>query len=208
MGGMAAFTPGKEPEVRQAQTDKLLADKTWEAEHGHDGCWVSHPYFIGPALEAFTKKNQLSVVLSEAERYPDLLPRSGGDKTMAGLRTNIRVGIGYLNGWNQDIGCVAWDNLMEDLATLEISRAQTWQWLKYGVELKEGTAVTPDLVKKVFAEELDRIVEEVGQNMAGQPKETIQIVEKGFRKAAQDAEAIFLKEELQDFLTLTSERVA
>ena len=45
----------------------------------------------------------------------------------------MRVGIAYVKGWNQDIGCVAWDDLMEDLATLEISRAQIWQWLHNGV---------------------------------------------------------------------------
>ncbi len=127
IGGMAAFTPGKTAERREQQTVKVVSDKKWEANLGHDGCWVSHPYFIGPAMSAFPRDHQLDVVDPDFDLYPDLLPVSTPPRTMAGLRTDVRVGIGYLNGWNQGIGCVAWDDLMEDLATLEISRAQTWQ---------------------------------------------------------------------------------
>jgi malate synthase len=207
MGGMAAFTPGKTAELRQAQSEKVLADKRWEAGLGHDGCWVSHPYFIGPAMEAFTRTNQLDVMYGEAERYPDLLPQPAGPKTMAGLRTNVRVGIGYLNGWNQNIGCVAWDNLMEDLATLEISRSQTWQWLRYGSKLDDGPEVTEQLVRQVFAEELEKIIAELRSEMAGQPEEKVEQVAAGFTRAARDAEEIFTGKELADFLTLSSERV-
>ena len=63
MGGMSAFTPGKDPETRQIQVDKVTADKKREVQNGHDGCWVSHPYFIAPAKAQFQKKNQLSVQL-------------------------------------------------------------------------------------------------------------------------------------------------
>ena len=69
MGGMAAFTPGRDAARRDEQTAKVVADKEFEAGIGHDGCWVSHPYFIGPALAPFEKKlaetgasNQLSVI--------------------------------------------------------------------------------------------------------------------------------------------------
>lgn len=205
MGGMAAFTPGKTAEVRDRQSAKVLEDKKWEADIGHDGCWVSHPYFIGPALEAFTRTDQLDVLYSEAERYPDMLPQPIGPKSEAGLRTNVRVGIGYLNGWRQDIGCVAWDDLMEDLATLEISRTQIWQWLRYGAELDDGAIVTEALVRKVFAEELEKIIAEVKSGMCGSPEAEIERVVAGFRGAAEEAEAIFMKKELTDFLTLSSE---
>ena len=133
MGGMAAFTPGATAERRAEQTAKVVEDKRFEAALGHDGCWVSHPYFIGPALAAFEHPNQLDVI-PEIPEHPDLLPQGAGPRTLAGLRTNVRVGIAYMKGWNEEIGCVAWDDLMEDLATLEISRAQTWQWLRHGVE--------------------------------------------------------------------------
>ncbi|MBI4083164.1 MAG: malate synthase A [Candidatus Lambdaproteobacteria bacterium] len=207
MGGMAAFTPGQTPEIRKQQTEKVLADKKLEAEWGHDGCWVSHPYFIGVAMEAFTRRNQLDVLHEDSDKYPDLLPRPIGPKTMAGLRTNVRVGIGYTNGWNQDIGCVAWDNLMEDLATLEISRAQTWQWLHNRVRLDDGTPVTEALVRQVFGEELEKILADVRAAMKGAPPAEVQQVLDGFRKAAADAERAFIQPELQDFFRLASEPV-
>ena len=148
IGGMAAFTPGRDEAAREAQAEKVVADKQFEASIGHDGCWVSHPYFIGPAVQPFLEKldgadNQLSVVPHLPEE-PDLMPKGTGPRTMDGLRTNVRVGIAYLKGWNDDVGCVAWDDLMEDLATLEISRAQTWQWLRHLVTLHCGTMVTPN----------------------------------------------------------------
>ena len=56
MGGMSAFTPGKLEEERKIQMAKVVEDKSREFSWGHDGCWVSHPYFIAPALSAFPEK--------------------------------------------------------------------------------------------------------------------------------------------------------
>jgi malate synthase len=204
IGGMAAFTPGRSAELRAQQTAKVIEDKRLEADRGHDGCWVSHPYFIGPALSAFPRANQLDVTHPGRDKYPDLLPKAGFPRTLAGLRTNVRVGIGYLNGWEHGIGCVAWDNLMEDLATLEISRAQTWQWLHYGVQLEDGQKVTGALVREAFAGELERIRGEVREGLHGTPDAAL---EQGFVRAAAEAERIFTRPELSDFLTLESEPV-
>lgn len=193
MGGMSAFTPGKTPELREEQARKVRADKEREASWGHDGCWVSHPYFIDIAMEAFTRENQIDVLLPDFDKYSDVIPRGEGPYTLDGLRTNVRVGIAYLEGWKKDIGCVAFDNLMEDLATLEISRAQVWQWLHHGIELDSGERVTSDLVERIFREERKRIEDEFpGGN---------------WKEAADDACELFLRKELQDFLTTASEAV-
>ena len=206
MGGMAAFTPGRTAERRAEQTAKVVEDKELEFSLGHDGCWVSHPYFIGPAMKSFTRDNQLDVVPAIDER-PDLLPQGTPPRTLEGLRTNVRVGIGYLEGWNRDIGCVAWDDLMEDLATLEISRAQLWQWLRHGVALDDGTAVTRELVARVFDEELEKIDAEIRQGLAGRPDSEVEATIDRFHRARDDAEAIFTEEEFRPFLSLSSERV-
>jgi malate synthase len=204
IGGMAAFTPGRTAELRALQTAKVIEDKRLESDRGHDGCWVSHPYFITPALSAFHRTNQLDVMHTGRDKYPDLLPRAGFPRTLAGLRTNVRVGIGYLNGWQQGIGCVAWDNLMEDLATLEISRAQTWQWLHYGISLEDGQKVTEALVQKAFDVELERIRGEVHEGLHGAPSPEL---EQGFVRAAEEAARVFTRPELSEFLTLESEPV-
>ncbi len=207
IGGMSAFTPGKDETIRNEQTAKVRSDKNNEAEIGHDGCWVSHPYFIGIAMEAFTNNNQLERILTDFDKYPDLLMDGKGEQSLDGLKTNLRVGIAYLRGWNQNIGCVSWDNLMEDLATLEISRAQTWQWLHHNVQLTNGSNVSPDLIKQEFNNELNKILEEVDQTMKNSSTEEIDKVKQEFTIAKENAEVLFLKTELPDFLSLASDRV-
>jgi len=194
IGGMSAFTPGKTAQLRQTQTDKVAADKQNEADIGHDGCWVSHPYFIAIAMGAFKHNNQLQRKLLDFDKYPDLIPQGGGPNTEKGVRTNVRVGIAYLQGWRQGIGCVSWDNLMEDLATLEISRAQTWQWIHHAVTLDDGTKVGRDYLKRLFGEELLKIKREVDESLHPQ-----------FAAAAEEAQELFLQEKLADFLALSSE---
>ena len=49
--------------------------------------------------------------------------------TEAGVRTNVSVGVQYLEAWLRGSGAVPIFNLMEDAATAEISRAQLWQWV-------------------------------------------------------------------------------
>ena len=205
MGGMAAFTPGRSPERRREQVRKVVEDKRLEAAMGHDGCWVSHPYFIGPALSAFPHDNQLGVIPGAEYDRPDLLPLPEGPRTMEGLRKNVRVGIAYLRGWNQDIGCVAWDDLMEDLATLEISRAQTWQWLRHGTVLDDGTRVDRALVQRVFDEELARIRAEIEQSASG-AGDDVNAEIRHFEEAAEDARHIFTEPRFRLFLTSGSDR--
>ena len=203
MGGMSAFTPGSTAELREEQTKKVVEDKAFEASIGHDGCWVSHPYFIGPAMSAFPRTNQLDVIPDVDER-PDLLPVGGEPRTLDGLRKNVRVGIAYMHGWNRDIGCVAWDDLMEDLATLEISRVQVWQWLRHGIALDDGTPVTRELVGRIFDEESARIEGEVQAAMSGKGGDVEREVQR-FADAREDAEAIFTEASFRPFLTCRSD---
>lgn len=203
MGGMAAFTPGKTKELREEQTQKVLTDKKREADWGHDGCWVSHPYFIKIAMEAMNFENQLDRKI-DFDKYSDILPRNEGPHTENGLRTNVRVGIAYMHGWQKDIGCVAFDNLMEDLATLEISRAQTWQWLHHRITLDDGTKVSKELVARIFDEEYQKILNEMRAETAQKMHLELEL-ELG--RARESAFRIFTNEKLDDFLTLASEPV-
>ena len=96
IGGMSAFTPGKTEEARAEQTAKVVADKGYEAAIGHDGCWVSHPYFIGYALNEFKHDNQLTRTLDDFDKYPDILPGSQGAPTCASASATCRAGIRIL----------------------------------------------------------------------------------------------------------------
>jgi malate synthase len=204
LGGMAAFTPGKTAQQRDEQTAKVMADKQLEASLGHDGCWVSHPYFIGPAMAAFPRQHQKDVLHADIDPCPDLLPQATPPHTLEGLRTNVRVGIAYMEGWQRDLGCIAWDGLMEDLATLEISRAQTWQWCHHRLVLDDGTEVHAGLVRRIFVEELQRIGRQLARG-GSSSSEALAMRRNDFERAAQTALALFLEEELRPFLCTSSQ---
>jgi malate synthase len=121
------------------------------------------------ALEVFNARmpgaNQIGRLRDDVRvAAADLLQVPAGPITEAGLRTNVNVGLRYLESWLRGAGCVPIFNLMEDAATCEISRAQLWQWVRHpGGVLDDGRKVTASLVRSVLAEELDKIRADVGE---------------------------------------------
>jgi malate synthase len=169
MGGMAAQIPIKsDPVANDAALAKVRADKEREVGDGHDGTWVAHPGLVAIAREVFDAgmpgPNQLDVLREEVQvTAADLLRPTEGPITEAGLRTNVNVGVLYLEAWLRGNGCVPLYNLMEDAATAEISRAQLWQWIRHpGGKLTDGRKVTVELFRKVLAEELDKMRANLG----------------------------------------------
>ncbi len=165
IGGMAAFIPSKDPEVNEAAFQKVLDDKTREADDGFDGSWVAHPGMVEICREVFTKvlgdrPNQLDRKREDvhvtAEQLLDVRS-TPGNVTEAGLRNNISVGIQYLHTWLRGSGAVGIFNLMEDAATAEISRSQVWQWLHNDIELDTGDVVTRELVERLVDEEIAKL---------------------------------------------------
>ena len=163
MGGMAAQIPIKDdPAANAAALAKVRADKEREAGDGHDGTWVAHPGLVPVAAEVFDRlmpgPNQLSKRLPDLTiSAEDLLAVPEGAITEAGLRLNLSVGVQYLASWLSGNGCVPINNLMEDAATAEISRAQVWQWIHHKATLADGRPVTLSLARAVLAEELAKI---------------------------------------------------
>jgi malate synthase len=136
IGGMAAFIPSrKDAEVNRVALAKVREDKEREAGQGFDGTWVAHPDLVPVATECFARANQLDVMREDVHvTEADLIsiPDTPGDVSEQGLRTNVSVGIRYLDAWLHGVGAAAIDNLMEDAATAEISRSQVWQWVRAG----------------------------------------------------------------------------
>jgi malate synthase len=141
IGGMAAFIPSrKDPDVNRIALAKVREDKERESSAGFDGTWVAHPDLVPLATEIFDavlgeRPNQVArlredVVPDEAALLS--IPDTPGEITEQGLRTNVSVGIRYLDAWLHGVGAAAIDNLMEDAATAEISRSQVWQWVQAG----------------------------------------------------------------------------
>jgi malate synthase len=168
MGGMAAQIPIRnDPAANEAALAKVLADKEREASDGHDGTWVAHPGLVPVALQAFDKHMPGPNLISRQREdvsvtAVDLLKVPTGTITEDGLRTNLRVGVQYLEAWLGGNGCVPLYNLMEDAATAEISRAQIWQWLKHNATLADGRKIATQLYDELLPQELNRIEKEVG----------------------------------------------
>ena len=198
MGGMAAQIPIKnDPAANEAAMQKVRADKLREVKDGHDGTWVAHPGLIPIAREIFDEHmkgpNQIDRARDDVNvTAEDLLAVPKGERTEAGLRTNVRVGIQYLEAWLRGNGCVPLYNLMEDAATAEISRAQVWQWIRHGADVGGGP-VTKDRLHTVIDEEMEQIRSEVGDARFEGGR---------FPLARELFERISTAETLENFLTL------
>ncbi len=198
MGGMAAQIPIKnDPAANEQALEKVRQDKLREVRAGHDGTWVAHPGLVSIAKQIFDEympgPNQISRQTDAQVTAVDLLKVHEGTRTEAGLRLNINVGIQYLEAWLGGNGCVPINNLMEDAATAEISRAQVWQWVRHGAKLDDGRKVDADMVRRTIAEELNKLAV-----LVGQPR-----FEAGhFVKAGEIFEQMMTSPEFTEFLTL------
>ena len=118
-----------------------------------------------------------------------------GEVTEEALRENVNVGIQYISSWLRGNGAAAIYGLMEDAATAEIARGQVWQWIRHGVELDDGRAITAELVRALEDSELERIRREVGDDewfeREGRPRESRELFER-----------VALSEDFVEFLTL------
>lgn len=116
---MAAQIPIKnDPAANDAAMEKVRADKLREVRAGHDGTWVAHPALASIASEVFNKymptPNQLFVRREEVNvTANDLLNTNvPGKITEAGIRQNLNIGLGYMEGWLRGVGCVPINFLM------------------------------------------------------------------------------------------------
>ena len=153
IGGMAAFIPNRrDPEVTERAMARVRDDKERESGDGFDGTWVAHPDLVPLATEIFDgvlgtslhQKHRLreDVAVTAAQLTEFVV--SGGAVTEAGIRSNVRVALAYLDAWLGGTGAAAIDNLMEDAATAEIARSQLWLWRMRGVLTAERYAAIRD----------------------------------------------------------------
>jgi malate synthase len=205
MGGMAAFVPSRrKPEINEKAFAGVRADKEREAGQGFDGTWVAHPDLVPVAMEEFDRvlgerPNQVERRRDEVDvSARDLLDvaATGAEITETGLRNDVNVGIQYISSWLRGNGAAAINNLMEDAATAEIARSQVWQWVRHGAELEDGRTITPELVRRIEGDELEKIRAEVGDEFfysQGRPDESRDLFED-----------VALSDRFVDFLTLVA----
>jgi malate synthase len=184
---------------------KVKEDKDREAGDGFDGTWVAHPDLVTIATESFDRvlgdrPNQLDRqrpdVRVDSQQLIDVrVP--GGTVTEGGLRLNVSVGIQYIESWMRGVGAAAINNLMEDVATAEISRSQVWQWCRHASRLVEGPTVTADLVREIADDEMASLHARHGDELWKKGR---------FVEAREVFEAVALGESFPAFLTLVAQR--
>jgi len=219
MGGMSAFIPNKEkPEITAQALAKVQKDKAREVSQGFDGTWVAHPGLIEVAKLEFVgglagkphQKERLAMTdgncgcqskgkrkametLSASLISVETLPRAVSEE---GVRNNISVALQYIANWLSGRGAVAINNLMEDAATAEISRAQLWQWLRHKADLTDGRRFTRALYKQFLQEELQALLSDARGEWP-----------KFYEQARTVLDQVVLSKEFQEFLTLPAYEV-
>jgi malate synthase len=204
MGGMAAFIPSRrDPDVNRVAMAKVKDDKDREAGDGFDGTWVAHPDLVEIATESFdrvlgSRPNQLErqrpeVSVSASQLLDFRVP--GGTITEEGLRLNVSVGIQYIESWLRGVGAAAINNLMEDVATAEISRSQVWQWIRHSARLTDGGVVSEDLAREVADDELGKLRQRLGEGLWAKGR---------FTEARAVFEKVALARDFPAFLTLVA----
>jgi len=159
IGGMAAQVPIRSDPRSQEAIDKVVADKKREAAEGYEGAWVAHPGLVPIVMRVFddhSAESKHSNAFVEVTR-DDLLRMPEPKISEQSLIANVAVSLKYLESWLGGLGCVAINNLMEDTATVEICRAQIWQWIHHSAKLLDGQTITRDMFRRILKEETARI---------------------------------------------------
>ena len=206
IGGMAAQIPIKNNEEENRKSiQKVYDDKLIEVYNGHDGTWVAHPALVSVAKDVFdrqleypcqlgNKREDIKVTANDLLKLP--VKTAGGRIgiiTEKGIRTNINVGILYIEAWLNGNGCVPLYNLMEDAATAEISRAQIWQWLKHQAKTVDKKIITLEYFNKLLKEEVKKIKLNIGEEKYNNGK---------FKEASNIFFTMSTSKDFEEFLTL------
>jgi malate synthase len=174
IGGMTALYPSREDAELNARALKVLEqDKKNEANSLMDGAWTGHPDQNEIAVNQFPYPNQIAARRKDANIHRDLRPspQSVGKRTLEGTRAAVRTVIRYRNGVLNGKGASLLDGYMEDLATDRIYRYMIAQRILHEVSVPDadGRAVThsPEVVSRLFDEELDRLFSQWPKAEAG-----------------------------------------
>ncbi len=138
IGAMAAAIPDREDE---AATAAIRADALRELQLGHDGTWVAHPALVPVVMQVFDSgmpgPNQIRLQRQTYRIEPEkLLHPHRGQASEAGLRANVAIAIEYLANWLQGQGAVPVGDMVAHISSAEIARAQIWQWIRHGVDMR------------------------------------------------------------------------
>ena len=185
-GGMEPNIPVGSKEGVASSMEKAVAGAAREQREGASGKWVAHwkmVHIVRPVWEEAGRDNQLGRTfppLTYTQEDADgLVLLEPEPRTIRGARNLLSVALQYGNAFGQGLQAAALkpadffgdDNvmyLMEDMATGEIRLGILWEWLHKGGTLTDddpetgvnaGDTFTPDLFKRLLAEEYEKLIQ-------------------------------------------------
>ena len=181
--------------------ERVREDKEREAGDGFDGTWVAHPDLVPVAEEVFDRAPRRAAApegpaargrCGDARRScsTSTVPGGAHHRGRRAARTSASA-LQYLDNWLRGNGAAAINDLMEDVATAEISRSQLWQWRHHGSRTAEGDVVDVGLLHRLLAEEIEQL--------GGREQGRLDV-------AAELLYGLIMSDELADFLTLDAYR--
>jgi malate synthase len=175
IGGMSAVIPTKNEAHNADIVKSVLADKMSEIERGCDGAWVAHPALIKPVKELFESKLNSNNQFQNSGKEPEYICLPVHEMSDMSsfehkyseemLRKNVSISLQYIAAWLSGNGAVGLNNMMEDLATAEISIYQIKQWLHAEQNVTDYTnnmryTLTPPLLNTIIFEEYQKYIHE------------------------------------------------
>jgi malate synthase len=157
IGACYAELPVYEPS-RRKQWAKTAArvNAMREVEMGFDGTSVAGTELIQVVAAAISEqiKGRPRILqpkeLFERNSYissQDLLARARGQITVAAVKENVELALGYLEAWLSGGGSMRTAHRFGSMATAELCRAQLWQWIRHSARLAAGHRVDRNLIE-------------------------------------------------------------
>jgi malate synthase len=138
-----------------------------EVARGFDGISVADAGLVPVARAAFEQAAKDSPSKGQPERHcyitaGALISRVHGKITMLALKENVELALEHLEAWLSG-GSLQRPHRMGSMATVELCRAQLWQWIRHSARLTCGRRVTRYLIECFVRDLLVTIERRIGE---------------------------------------------
>jgi len=133
-------------------------------------------------------------------KYPDLIAScAGAPKTLGCLQKNIIFCMKYISSWLNGSATLLINNRLEDLSSLEISRAQVWQWRRHKILLDGGEVVDDNLLSVCLEDAFEKCHREIQSSISS--KEIMLSQEDILKKAFQITRDLINSPQMPSYFT-------
>lgn len=205
IGSMTVALPDRNKDWYEQAMKEACQESAKEIHRGFDGTQVAHPDLVPVVRKEFKKvlgnslhqKDKLKedITISRLDLLFTYLLDTG-KITEKVFRHNIEVLILYIASWLKGKGVIELGKRLENASTVEICRAQIWQWNhQSGLELDDGRTITKKLCQEFLDEEKERIIRKFGSRYTDS---------ENFDQASQILANLVLKDTFESYMTVSA----